>query len=219
MTSATLLAAPSIAGADTSSTLTIVGTSDVSDSGLIPNVIQPQFNQQHPEFTFKYVGSATGAAIQSAENGTGGPSALIVHAPSLENQFVANGFSYNNQYGNAIFTNDFVLGGPTGDPAGVGSNAANNIAQAFADIAAAGNNGTATFLSRGGTTTASGTTVEEHTLWALVNSSGLRPSSLVLCTVSAADGGGMTPIKSTMQATSGQPCPDSGTVNSADAPG
>ena len=218
LTGAALLVAPTLASADSPSTLTVVGTSDMSDSGLIPNVIQPQFNQQHPEFTFKYVGSATGAALQSAQNGTGGPSVLIVHAPALENQFVANGFSYNNQYGNAIFTNDFVLAGPAGDPAGAGANAAHNVAQAYADIANAGNAGTATYLSRGGTTTASGTTVQEHTLWALLNSSGLQPASLVLCTVSAADGGGMTPIKSTIQATSGQPCPDSGTVNSADAP-
>ncbi len=218
LTAAALLVAPSFASADTSSTLTVVGTSDVNDSGLIPNAIQPQFTQAYPQFTFKYVGSATGAAIQSAENGTGGPSVLIVHAPSLENQFVANGFSFNSQYGNAIFTNDFVLAGPTGDPAAVGSNAANNIAQAYADVATAGNAGTATYLSRGGTTTASGTTVEEHTLWALLHSSGLQPASLVLCDVSSADGGGMTPIKSTVQATSGQPCPDSGTVNSSHVP-
>ena len=208
----TLLVAPAVASADSPSTLTVVGTSDLSDSGLEPNVIQPEFNKAFPQFTLKYIGSATGAAIQSAENGNGGPSALIVHAPALENQFVANGYSYNNQYGNAIFTNDFVLAGQTGDPAGVGSNAAHNIAQAFADIATAGNSGTATFLSRGGTTTASGTTVEEHQLWALLHGSGLQPSSLVLCDVSTADGGGMTPIKSTVQATSGQPCPDSGTV-------
>jgi ABC-type tungstate transport system permease subunit len=214
----TLLVAPAVARADSASTLTVVGTSDLSDSGLEPNVIQPEFNKAFPQFTFKYIGSATGAAIQSAENGNGGPSALIVHAPALENQFVANGYSYNNQYGNAIFTNDFVLAGPTGDPAGVGSNAAHNIAQAFADIATAGNSGTATFLSRGGTTTASGTTVEEHQLWALLHGSGLQPSSLVLCDVSTADGGGMTPIKSTVQATSGQPCPDSGTVIGTDAP-
>ncbi|MBV9338303.1 MAG: hypothetical protein JO243_20650 [Solirubrobacterales bacterium] len=205
--------------ADTSSTLTVVGTSDVSDSGLIPNLIQPQFQQAFPQFTFKYVGSATGAAIQSAENGTGGPSALIVHAASLENQFVAGGFSYQNRFGNAIFTNDFVLAGPSGsDPAGVAAGAPHNIAQAFADVASAGNAGRATFLSRGGTTTASGTTVEEHQLWALVSSSGLTPSGVVLCSVSAADGGGRTPIKSSVQATSGQPCPDSGSVSQADAP-
>jgi len=218
LVAAALLLAPALASADTSSTLTVVGTSDVSDSGLAPNVIQTQFQKAFPQYTFKYVGSATGAAIQNAENGTGGPSALIVHAPSLENQFVAAGYSYKNQYGNAIFTNDFVLGGPAGDPAGVGANAAHNIAQAFADIATAGAAGHATFLTRGGTTTASGTTVEEHTIWALVNGSGLKPASLVLCNVSPADGGGMSPIKSSVQATTGLPCPDSGTVNGTDAP-
>ena len=217
LTAAALLVAPALASADTSSTLTVVGTSDVNDSGLIPNLIQPAFNKEFPQYTFKYVGAATGAAIQNAENGTGGPSALIVHAASLENQFVAGGFSYNNQYGYAIFTNDFVIGSPTGDPAGVAANGANNAAQAFADIAAAGANGKATFYTRGGTTTASGTTVEEHTIWELVNSSGLKPASLTLCTVSAADGGGMSPI-GTAGFVNGNPCPDSGTVNSTDAP-
>ncbi|MBV9802976.1 MAG: substrate-binding domain-containing protein [Solirubrobacterales bacterium] len=211
-----LMLTPTLANADTSSTLTVVGTSDASDSGLIPNVIQPGFNKAFPQFTFKYVGSATGAAIQNAENGTGGPSALIVHAAALENQFVANGFSYKNQFGNAIFTNDFVLAGPTGDPAGAAGNAADNIAQAFADVASAGAGGHATFFTRGGTSTASGTTVEEHQIWALVHSSGLQPGSLSLCVVSAADGGGMSPVKSA--ALNGQPCPDSGTVQSPDNP-
>jgi ABC-type tungstate transport system permease subunit len=206
------------ARADSPTTLTVVGTSDMADSGLMPNFLQPQFQQQFPQFTFKYVGSATGAAIQSAMNGTGGPSALIVHAASLENQFVANGFSVDNQFGNAIWTNDFVFAGSTADPAGVGANAANNIAQAFADVASGGEAGKAVFFSRGGTNSASGTTVEEHALWALVGSAGLTPSGVVLCTVSAADGGGATPIKSSVQATSGQACPDSGSVSQADAP-
>ena len=218
LTAAALLIAPELASADTSSTLTVVGTSDVSDSGLVPNLIQPMFNKAYPQFTFKYVGSATGTAIQNAENGTGGPSVLIVHAASLENQFVANGFSNNNQYGNAIFTNDFVLAGPTGDPAGVAANGANNVAQAFADVAAAGANGKATFFTRGGAATASGTTVEEHEIWALVNSSGLQPASLTLCTVSAADGGGMSPISASAGVANGGPCPDSGTILGTHAP-
>jgi len=216
-----LVVAPSLASADTSSTLTVVGTSDVNDSGLIPNLIQPQFEKDFPQFTFKYSPSATGAAIQAAENGTGGPSALIVHAASLENQFVANGFSYNNQYGNAIFTNDFVIIGPNGDPAGVNASAPNNAAQAFADIAAAGAAGKATFISRGGNVTASGTTVEEHAIWALVASSGLQPASLTLCTVSAADGGGMSPIAASAGVPNGGACPQNGTVISGqggDAP-
>src|SRR5436305_14603664 len=158
---AALMLAPALASADTASSLTVVGTSDMNDSGLIPTLLQPQFQQQFPQFTFKYVGSATGAAIQSAMNGTGGPSALIVHAPSLENQFVHAGFSLNNQFGNAIWTNDFVFAGSTSDLAGVAGNAANNIAQAFADVARAGQAGTAVFYSRGGSNNASGTTVEE----------------------------------------------------------
>ena len=60
-----LLFAPALANADTGSTLTVVGTSDVSDSGLIQNLIQPEFEKvQYPQFTFKYVGTATGTAIK-----------------------------------------------------------------------------------------------------------------------------------------------------------
>ncbi|HTU97061.1 MAG TPA: hypothetical protein VMF14_14540 [Solirubrobacteraceae bacterium] len=203
-----LLLTPALASADSASTLSIVGTSDVSDSGLIPNLIQPQFQAAFPQFTFKYTGSATGTAIQNAESGNGGPSMLIVHAASLENQFVSGGFSYQNAYGHAIWTNDFVITGPHRDPAGVAA-APNNAAQAFANIAAAGVAGNATFISRGGAATASGTTVEEHAIWALVNSAGLTPAGVTLCTVSATDGGGMSPVNTGAQ---GDPCPDSGTV-------
>ena len=95
-----------------------------------------------------------------------------MHAASLENQFVASGFSYNNQYGNAIFTNDFVLAGPTGDPAGVARTPRTTSPRRSRTSRRPARNGNATFYTRGGTTTASGTTVEEHTIWALVNSSG-----------------------------------------------
>jgi tungstate transport system substrate-binding protein len=214
LAAAVMLLAPSLASADSASTLSVVGTSDVSDSGLMPNLIQPAFSAAYPQFTFKYTGSATGTAIGSAETGTGGPSVLIVHAASLENQFVAGGFSYNNQYGNAIFRNDFVLVGPTADAshANVAADGANNIAQAFADVAKAGVAGTATFFTRGGGTTAPGTVVAEHAYWQLVNNAGLTPAGVSLCTVSAADGGGMSPINTAVQPTSGQPCPDAGTV-------
>ncbi len=43
-----LLLTPALASADTASTLTVVGTSDVSDSGLMPNVIQPGFQKRIP---------------------------------------------------------------------------------------------------------------------------------------------------------------------------
>jgi tungstate transport system substrate-binding protein len=208
LAAAALMLTPPLASADSASTLSIVGTSDVTDSGLIPNLIQPQFQAAFPQFAFKYTGSATGVAIQNAESGNGGPSVLIVHAASLENQFVAGGFSYQNQLGHAIFTSDFVLAGPPADPAGANA-AAHNIAQAFADVAAAGAAGHATFISRGGTTTASGTTVQEHAIWQLVNDAGLTPAGVTLCTVTAPNGGGMAPTSTGAQ---GATCPDSGTV-------
>jgi len=204
-TAAALLLSPALAHADTSGSLTVVGTSDVSDSGLIPNVIQPDFEKQYPQFTFKYIGTATGTAIADAESGSVGASALIVHAASLENQFVAGGYS-EERFGRAIFINDFVLGGPSSDPAGVSANGSNNIAEAFADIATAGIAGKVTFISRGGTP---GTTVEEHQIWALVAGLPSPPSGLLLCAVSSSLGGGDTPIAPNSGVTaSGQPCPN-----------
>lgn len=202
------LLSPSLARADSSSTLTVVGTSDVSDSGLIQNVIQPAFEAAYPQYTFKYIGTATGTAITDAETGAVGASALIVHAASLENQFVAGGYSYEKD-GRALWTNDFVLAGPTADPAGVRATAANNVAQAFADLAGAGIAGRAEFVSRGGTP---GTTVEEHRIWALVAQGNLEPAGLVLCTVNAANGGGDTPIAAGAGVANGQPCPNGGAL-------
>jgi ABC-type tungstate transport system permease subunit len=202
--------APAAANADSSTSLTVIGTSDVSDSGLMQNVIEPAFHAAYPQFTFKYIGTATGTAIASAESGSQGASVLLVHAASLENQFVAGGYSYDNQYGNAVFTNDFVLAGSAADPAGVLANAPNNIAQAFADVAAAGIAGKAQFISRGGTP---GTTVEEHAIWQLVDQNGLSPAGLLLCDVSATNGGGETPIAANQGVTAnGQPCPNSGAL-------
>jgi tungstate transport system substrate-binding protein len=211
----TLLLAPALARADTSSSLTVIGTSDMSDSGLMPNVIQPGFQKAYPQFTFKYVGTGTGNAIAQAESGAAGASVLMVHAESLENEFVAGGYSYE-QYGRALWTNDFVFAGPNADPAGVAANAGTNIAQAFADVAAAGIAGgdspKATFVSRGGTP---GTTVSEHAIWQLVSSSGLAPAGLLLCTLSAANGGGETPIAAGGVTASGQPCPNNGALPTA----
>ena len=205
---------PGSARADTPSTLTVIGTSDISDSGLMSTVLQPAFTRAYPQFTFKYIGTATGTAISEAESGSAGARALIVHAASLENRFVAGGYSAE-QYGWAIFTNDFVLGGPTGDPAGVGTAGAHNIAQALADVATAGVARTATFVSRGGTP---GTTVEEHQLWGLVLSAGLAPSSLLLCEVNATSGGGEAPIAAGHGVTaSGQPCPNGGALPTGSA--
>ncbi len=68
-------------------------------------------------------------------------------------------------------------------------------------------------MSRGGTP---GTTVEEHQIWALVQSSGLAPAGLLLCAVNSTNGGGDTPIApGNGVTTSGDPCPVGGALPSA----
>jgi ABC-type tungstate transport system permease subunit len=194
LTSVAALAAvtltPAASHADTSSTVTVVGTSDVFDSDLIQNVIKPDFEKAFPQYTLNYVSQGTGAAIAYAEAGTA--SALLVHAASLENQFVSPpsgpSFSYE-QYGRAIFYGDYVLLGPAADPAGVMSGGApsHNIVSAFQKIAAAGQGGNANFVSRGGTP---GTTVQEHAIWALT-------TGVDTCPVSSGSGGGAVPNQDT----------------------
>src|ERR1700759_1567166 len=91
--------APAVARADDASTVTFVGTSDVSDSGLVDNVLKPGFQAAYPPYTFQYSPMGTGAAISAA--GAGAGSGLIVHAASLENSFVSQGFS-NEPFGRAV---------------------------------------------------------------------------------------------------------------------
>jgi len=219
---ATLALATGTAAADTPGKVTVLGPIEVSESGLFANVIEPQFEAAFPQYELIYTPSAQNTAATNAETGTGGPSVLLLHEPALESKFVAGGFSYEDRFGSALFYTDYVLAGSTTDVAGVGSNAPHDIARAFADVASSGIAGEATFDSRGGTNTASTTTILEHAVWKLVSESGLAPAGLSLCDVTAADGGGMTPI--TAAALSSDPqaptCPsaDGGIAGGADLP-
>lgn len=177
-----------LSDASHSSTLTVVGTSDVSDSDLVQSVLKPDFEAANPRYTLNYVSEGSGAAIATAESGAA--SVLLVHAASLENQFVQQGYS-GERYGRAIFYGDYVLLGPSSDPAGVLTNAPHDIVTAVERIARAGRAGEANFVSRGGTP---GTTVEEHQIWSLA-------AGVPHCTVGATDGGGVSP------STAGGACP------------
>src|SRR5262245_49739965 len=160
----------------------VVGTSDVSDSNLVFSVIKPKFEAQYPQYTLQYVAKGTGAAITEAQNGNA--AAIIVHAASSENQFVGGGYSLEPA-GRLIFWGDYVLLGPTSDPAGVAAAAPHDIVAAFEKVAAAGDAGNASFVTRGGTP---GTAVQEHKVWALT-------SGIPLCQVSStgSNGGGKRP--------------------------
>lgn len=163
-------------------TLAIVGTSDIADSNLFAAVLKPGFEKAYPQYTVTYQGNATAQAMAFAK--TGQFSALIVHAASLENQFVADGFS-TEPYGRAIFWGDFVLLGPKNDPAGVmsGGAATADPAAAFAKIAAAGAAGKAHFIAR---ETGAGTDVTSHKIWATT-------TGVATCAVSTENGGGAMP--------------------------
>lgn len=195
-------AAASSARADQGATLTVVGTSDVFDSNLVQSVIEPGFEAAHPDTTLTFVPKDTGAAISYAEAGRA--SALIADSPALESRYVAGGYSLEN-YGRAVSYGDYVLAGHPADPANVDPDDSNDLASAFEAIAARGAAGTgATFVSRGGT---AGTTVQEHAIWAettgqKTSSDPVPPDGLVLCQVSAAEGGGYIP------STTPGACPD-----------
>ena len=184
LTLATLAPAPALA--DSGNTLNVVGTSDVSDSNLFAAVLKPGFEKAYPQYQVTYQGNATQQAMNYAKTGQFG--ALIVHAPSLENQFVAEHYSVE-PYGRAIFWGDFVLLGPASDPAGIMTNGqvASDPAAAFAKLAAAGEAGKASFIAR---ETGSGTDVASHAIWAAT-------TGVSTCTVAAADGGGTMPSTST----------------------
>jgi ABC-type tungstate transport system permease subunit len=213
---------PSTPATAATSAITIVGTSDVSDSGLIvtdPNDSADQsalvnaFERAYPQYTLNYIGKGTGDAIAYAENGQA--DGLIVHAESLENQFVdppgqQKSFSAE-KFGRAVFYGDFVLAGNTEDPAQVGTDDPHDIVGAFAAIAEAGQAGNAEFVSRGGTP---GTTVEEHQIWAYLvgQKGGSHVPGVTFCKVPSMDGGGYSP------STSNGDCPVKRGVTEIDYP-
>ena len=133
------------------------------DSGLLDQLITPQFERRYPQVNLKFVAVGTGQAITNARAGQG--DVLIGHSPPQEAQFLSDGFSYES-IGRTVMWNDYVLVGPAADPAGVLRAARNDAAGAFQAIAAAGAAGRAHFVSRGDN---SGTNIKERDIWALTN--------------------------------------------------
>jgi tungstate transport system substrate-binding protein len=164
------------AGVAQAATLNVWGTSDVSDSNLLAHVIVPGFASFDPSDTISYTAVGSGAAITEAETPANGVDAIMVHSPSLEAPFVSGGHSVE-PLGRAIFYNDYVIVGPSSDPAGVDTSPsqAANAAGAFQRIAAAGGSSPskATFLTRND---ASGTNVEEEQIWGLTTGVTIQPA-------------------------------------------
>src|SRR3954466_15891076 len=159
---AVILTGAPVAGAQQQKRPLIVqSTTSVRDSGVLDQLITPQFEKRFPQYDLRFVAVGTGQAITNARAGQG--DVLIGHSPALEQQFVRDGFSYE-PIGRTVMWNDFVIVGPASDPAGILRAARNDAGRAFEAIAAAGAAGRANFVSRGDN---SGTNTKERDIWGL----------------------------------------------------
>ena len=89
-------------------------TTSTQDSGLL-DVLVPLFEKQ-TGYSVKTVSVGTGQALEMAAKGDA--DVALVHAPSLEKKYVADGKLLNRRL---VMYNDFVIIGPKDDPAKIKS--------------------------------------------------------------------------------------------------
>jgi len=106
-----LLLSVSIVEAD-QRTLRLHASTTIRDSGL-SNVIIPEFEKQTGIYV-EFQASGTGKALRAGRLGKA--DILWVHNPESEKQFIKDGFSHRRV---ETMYNDFILVGPTSDPAGI----------------------------------------------------------------------------------------------------
>lgn len=128
--------------------LILATTTSTQDSGLL-DVLVPMFDKQ-TGYTVKTVAVGTGEALKMGEEGNA--DVLLVHAPSSEVTFMAGG---NGKDRFLVMHNDFIIVGPTDDPAKIKELGPK---EAFAAIYKAGT----PFVSRGDD---SGTHKKELDFW------------------------------------------------------
>jgi tungstate transport system substrate-binding protein len=127
-------------------------TTSTQDSGLL-DVLIPMFEDDHP-FNVKTVAVGTGQALEMGSRGEA--DVLLVHSPDAEQELVDSGDVVNRQ---KLMYNDFVLVGPSEDPADIqGAPAVEALTKIFSTKAQ--------FVSRGDD---SGTHKKESALWKAAN--------------------------------------------------
>jgi len=131
------------------SVLRLATTTSTADTGLL-DAILPDF-ERRCACRVDVVAVGTGQALALGRRGDA--DVLLVHAREMEEQFVVEGHGGPRL---PVMFNDFVIVGPSGDPAGAAG--ARLAADAFRAIAARG----AAFASRGDK---SGTHVAEQRIW------------------------------------------------------
>ncbi len=127
----------------------VQSTTSTQNSGLY-DFLLPYFHESH-DFEVRVVAVGTGQAIKNAQNCDG--DVLWVHAKEAEQAFVEQGYAKKRH---DVMFNDFVLVGPSDDPAGI--QGATDVVRALEAIAA----GDSVFASRGDD---SGTHKKEMKLW------------------------------------------------------
>lgn len=116
--------------------LKLATTTSTENTGLLKVVLPPFESKNNCKVDVIAVG--TGQSLKLGEQGD--VDVVLVHAPELEEKFVKDGYGINRQY---VMYNDFIIVGPSEDPAKIkGLKAAK---EAFAKIAAA----RSPFVSRG----------------------------------------------------------------------
>ncbi len=125
-------------------------TTSTDNTGLL-KLLHPSFEKKH-DVKLDVIAVGTGKALRLAENGD--VDLVLVHAPEAEIKFVAAGFGIERE---AVMHNDFVILGPTSDPANLtGMTSLPEVMQTL-------QNSSAVFISRGDD---SGTHKKEMSLWA-----------------------------------------------------
>jgi tungstate transport system substrate-binding protein len=127
------------------------------DAGIV-GLLEDEF-EKDTGIRVRHVGSGTGAALDIARKGN--VDLALVHAKSLEEKFVNEGFGTERI---DLMYNDFVIVGPPDDPAGI--KGMKMAAEALKKISEK----KVTFISRGDR---SGTHVAEMELW---GKAGIKPS-------------------------------------------
>ncbi|MBD1401818.1 substrate-binding domain-containing protein [Pelovirga terrestris] len=129
--------------------LRLATTTSTEASGLLAELLPP-FEQAN-DCKVDVIAVGTGKALKLGESGD--VDVVLVHARSLEDQFMAHGYGSDRR---DVMYNDFVLLGPPHDPAeALGTN---DLVEVMSKIA----NSKVSFISRGDE---SGTHVRELQLW------------------------------------------------------
>jgi len=144
-----LAIATPFAHAQSDKVLRLSTTTSTENSGLLGYLL-PAFEAK-TGIKVNVIAVGTGKALELGKNGD--VDVTLVHARQLEDKFVLDGWGIDRR---DVMYNDFIVAGPTSDPAGV--KGSHDVIAAFRKIAAAN----VKFISRGDN---SGTDVMEKGYW------------------------------------------------------